>query len=510
MNLLLVLCVPTNFLTIIRNVLEIPQYLDENGWTQGGRVVGCTQPRRVAASSVAGRVAQELGCEVGDLVGYSVRFDERFDPQKTRIKYMTDGMLIREMMSDPLLTKYSVIMLDEAHERTISTDILVGLIRKVLRKRLDLRVIVSSATVDAKEFFEFFNARDENPVNPSLRDSTSILSIPGRVFPVDIFYCDKPVAHYFNASVEAVMEIHRKEGEGDILVFFTGQEEIDDFVRVLNERTAAEPSAVKLMPLPMYSGLPDHQQLLVFRKTPVNHRKVVVATNIAETSITIDGIVYVVDCGFVKIRTYNPQSGMEALVIIPTSQSSANQRAGRAGRVRPGKCFRIYTEDAFYNTMPRKTPPEMLRSNLASPLLQLKAMGIDNVMQFDFMTSPPSASMIRALELLYALGALDSAARLTRPLGERMAEFPIDPQLAKLVREDLMLRDGDSLTTFRFGFQLIASGNFGCSEEILTIASMVQVQFVFMTPKGMQAKVDQARAKFSVYEGDHLTLLNGT
>jgi ATP-dependent RNA helicase DDX35 len=414
--------------------LEIPQYLDENGWTQGGRMVGCTQPRRVAASSVASRVAQEIGCEVGEIVGYSVRFDEKFDAEKTRIKYMTDGMLIREMMSDPLLTKYSVIMLDEAHERTLSTDILVGLVRKVLRKRLDLRIIVSSATVDAKEFFDFFNSPNENHINPSLRDSTAILSIPGRIFPVDIFYTEKPVANYFNATVDAIMEIHRKEPEGDILVFFTGQEEIDDCVRQLNERAAAEPNAVKLMPLPMYSGLPDSQQLLVFRKTPVNQRKVVCATNIAETSITIDGIVYVVDCGFVKIRTYNPQSGMEALVIIPASQSSANQRAGRAGRVRPGKCFRMYTEDSFHSIMPVKTPPEMLRSNLSSTLLQLKAMGIDNVMQFDFMTSPPSASMIRALEILYALGALDSEAKLTRPLGERMAEFPIDPQLAKLVR----------------------------------------------------------------------------
>jgi ATP-dependent RNA helicase DDX35 len=441
---------------------QIPQYLHENGWTVGGRCIACTQPRRVAATSVAARVAYEMGVKLGEEVGYSVRFDDCSDPEKTRIKYLTDGMLLREMMLDPLLTKYSVVMLDEAHERSLYTDILIGLIKKVQKKRRDLRVIVSSATVDAEEFKEFFTTSN-NWVNPSLKENVAILSIEGRQYPVDIYYTSSPVSDYLQAALNTVFEIHLKEPPGDILVFLTGQEEIESLVKKIKEKNAMyQNRELGLKVLPLYAGLSMEQQLKPFRPAPPKTRKVIVATNIAETSVTIDGIVYVIDCGFVKIRAYNPKTGMESLVVVPCSQSSCNQRAGRAGRVKAGKCFRLFTEESFHS-LPPKPIPEMQRSNLAMVVLQLKAMGIDNVLYFDFMSPPPAEAMIRALELLYALGALDDSAKLTSTFGVKMAEFPTDPQMSKM---------------------LLSSGEFGCSEEILTIAAMLSIQSAWVFPKG--------------------------
>ncbi|KAM4832759.1 putative ATP-dependent RNA helicase DHX35 isoform X3 [Urocitellus parryii] len=342
---------------------QIPQYLAEAGWTAEGRVVGITQPRRVAAVTVAGRVAEERGAVLGHEVGYCIRFDDCTDPLATRIKFLTDGMLVREMMVDPLLTKYSVIMLDEAHERTLYTDIAIGLLKKIQKKRGDLRLIVASATLDAE---------------------------------------------------------------------------------------------------------------------------VIVATNVAETSITIGGIVYVIDCGFVKLRAYNPRTAIECLVVVPVSQASANQRAGRGGRNRSGKCYRLYTEEAF-DKLPQSTVPEMQRSNLAPVILQLKALGIDNVLRFHFMSPPPAQSMVQALELLYALGGLDKDCRLTEPLGLRIAEFPLNPMFAKM---------------------LLESGNFGCSQEILSIAAMMQIQNVFVIPSNQKSQAMRVHRKFAVEEGDHLTMLN--
>eukprot|EP01126_Amoeba_proteus_P055072 TRINITY_DN6810_c0_g1_i5.p1 TRINITY_DN6810_c0_g1~~TRINITY_DN6810_c0_g1_i5.p1 ORF type:complete len:531 (+),score=94.48 TRINITY_DN6810_c0_g1_i5:246-1838(+) len=460
---------------------QIPQYLDEAGWTKGGRLVACTQPRRVAATSVAERVAMEMGTSVGLQVGYSIRFADRTDPVLTRIKYLTDGMLVREMLLDPLLTRYSVIMIDEAHERSLYTDILLGLLKKVQRKRKDLRVIISSATVDALEFKEFFNTKNE--INTTLKDSVALMSVDGRQFPVQVFYLSEPSPNYATTMVETIWEIHNSEPEGDILAFLTGQDEIDDVALLLKEKHIQSHSQkLDLLVLTMYSGLPMDKQLEVFRKTPLHTRKVVIATNIAETSITIDGIVYVIDCGFVKIRAYNPKTDTESLVVVPISQASANQRSGRAGRVKAGKTFRLYTEKAFHEILKPKTVPEMQRSNLSTVILQLKAMGIDNILNFDFMSPPPSSSIIRALELLYALGALDDDAKLTPTLGVIMAEFPLPPTLIKM---------------------LIASAKYECSSEALSIAAMLSVQNIFTSSKMSKRK------KFQVFEGDHITLLNG-
>ncbi|XP_033695298.1 probable ATP-dependent RNA helicase DHX35 isoform X3 [Tursiops truncatus] len=433
---------------------QIPQYLAEAGWTAEGRVVGVTQPRRVAAVTVAGRVAEERGAVLGHEVGYCIRFDDCTNPLATRIKFLTDGMLVREMMVDPLLTKYSAIMLDEAHERTLYTDIAIGLLKKIQKKRGDLRLIVASATLDAEKFWDFFN---QNDTSDPTRDTCVILTVEGRTFPVDIFYLQSPVPDYIKSTVETVMKIHQTEGDGDILAFLTGQEEVETVVSMLIEQARAlGRTGMKrhLRVLPMYAGLPSFEQMKVFERVSRTVRKVIVATNVAETSITISGIVYVIDCGFVKLRAYNPRTAIECLVVVPVSQASASQRAGRGGRSRSGKCYRLYTEEAF-DQLPQSTVPEMQRSNLAPVILQLKALGIDNVLRFHFMSPPPAQSMVQALELLYALG-----------------------------------------------------GNFGCSQEILSIAAMMQIQNVFVVPSNQKSQAIRVHRKFAVEEGDHLTMLN--
>nr|XP_045013680.1 probable ATP-dependent RNA helicase DHX35 isoform X1 [Jaculus jaculus] len=465
---------------------QIPQYLAEAGWTAEGRVVGVTQPRRVAAVTVAGRVAEERGAVLGHEVGYCIRFDDCTDPRATRIKFLTDGMLVREMMVDPLLTKYSAIMLDEAHERTLYTDIAIGLLKKIQKKRGDLRLIVASATMDAEKFRDFFN---QNETSDPTRDTCVILTVEGRTFPVDIFYLQSPVPDYIKSTVDTVVKIHQTEGDGDILAFLTGQEEVEAVVSMLVEqaRALARTGMKKhLRVLPMFAGLPSFEQMRVFERVSRSVRKVIVATNVAETSITISGIVYVIDCGFMKLRAYNPRTAIECLVVVPVSQASANQRAGRGGRNRSGKCYRLYTEEAF-DSLPQSTVPEMQRSNLAPVILQLKALGIDNVLRFHFMSPPPAQSMVQALELLYALGGLDKDCRLTEPLGMRIAEFPLNPMFAKM---------------------LLESGNFGCSQEILSIAAMMQIQNVFVVPSTQKSQAIRVHRKFAVEEGDHLTMLN--
>ncbi|XP_062897219.1 probable ATP-dependent RNA helicase DHX35 [Mobula hypostoma] len=465
---------------------QIPQYLLEAGWTAEGRVIGVTQPRRVAAVSVAGRVAEERGALLGHEVGYCIRFDDCSDSQATRIKFLTDGMLVREMMADPLLKKYSVLLLDEAHERTLYTDVALGLLRKIQKKRGNLRLIVSSATLDAEKFRNFFNLNET--ADPS-KDTCSILTVEGRMFPVDIFYTLSPVPDYLKATVDTVTKIHQNEADGDILAFLTGQEEVEMVVSmVIEQARALSRSGMKkhLRVLPMYAGLPSSEQMKVFERMSPNCRKIVVATNVAETSITINGIVFVIDCGFVKLRAYNPRTGIESLVVTPVSQASAAQRAGRAGRNRSGKCYRLCTEETF-EKLPESTVPEMQRSNLAPVILQLKALGIDNVLRFNFLSPPPAQSMVQALELLYALGGLNDQCFLTDPLGLRMAEFPLNPMFAKM---------------------LLESGNFGCSQEILTIAAMMQIQNVFVVPPNQKSAAAREHRKFAVAEGDHLTMLN--
>ncbi|KAK1325862.1 putative pre-mRNA-splicing factor ATP-dependent RNA helicase [Acorus calamus] len=384
---------------------QVTQYLAEAGYTTRGKI-GCTQPRRVAAMSVAKRVAEEFGCRLGEEVGYAIRFEDCTGPE-TVIKYMTD-----------------------------------------VQRRPDLRLIVTSATLDAEKFSGYFF-------------NCNIFTIPGRTFPVEILYTKQPESDYLDAALITVLQIHLTEPEGDILLFLTGQEEIDHACQSLYERMKGLGKNVpELIILPVYSALPSEMQSRIFDPAPPGQRKVVVATNIAEASLTIDGIFYVIDPGFAKQNVYNPKQGLDSLVITPISQASAKQRAGRAGRTDT-------------------------RINLGLTTLTMKAMGINDLLSFDFMDPPSPQALLSAMEQLYSLGALDEEGLLTK-LGRKMAEFPLEPPLSKM---------------------LLASVDLGCSDEVLTIIAMIQTQNIFYRPREKQAMADQKRAKFFQPEGDHLTLL---
>jgi len=451
---------------------QITQYIAEAGYTSRG-VIGCTQPRRVAAMSVAKRVAEEFGCRLGQEVGYAIRFEDLTGPE-TLIKYQTDGMLLREVLSDPVVSRYCCIMLDEAHERTISTDVLFGLLKKAVKSRPELKLIVTSATLDAEKFSSYFF-------------NSHIFTIPGRTFPVEVLYSKDPEQDYVEAALMTVLQIHLTEPSGDVLVFLTGQEEIDTACQILHERMQKleAMSPPPLIILPVYSALPSEMQTMIFEPPPPGCRKCIVATNIAEASLTIDGIYFVVDPGMSKTKTYNAKTGMDTLLITPISQANARQRAGRAGRTGPGKCYRLYTETAYRQEMLSTPVPEIQRTNLSNVVLLLKAMGVNDMLSFDFMDPPPVQTLINAMESLWTLGGLDDEGLLTR-MGRKMAEFPMEPQLSKMLLTSVDLR---------------------CGDEIMTIVAMLSVQNVFYRPKDKQAMSDQKKAKFHQPEGDQCTLL---
>lgn len=452
---------------------QIPQYLHEAGYSKLGKI-GCTQPRRVAAMSVSARVADEVGVKLGHEVGYSIRFED-CTSDKTVIKYMTDGMLLREFLGEPDLASYSVMMVDEAHERTLHTDVLFGLVKDIARFRPDLKLLISSATLDAEKFSEYF-------------DFAPIFRIPGRRYPVDIMYTKAPEADYLDASVVTALQIHVTQPAGDVLIFLSGQEEIEACEELLKQRTRGLGSKIgELIIAPIYANLPSDLQAKIFETTPPGARKIVIATNIAETSLTIDGIRYVIDPGFCKQKSYNPRTGMESLVVTPVSKASAMQRTGRAGRTAPGKCFRLYTAWSFQHELDDNTIPEIQRTNLGNVVLMLKSLGINDLMNFDFMDPPPAETLLRALEQLYALGALNDLGELTK-LGRRMAEFPLDPTLSKT---------------------LLASDKLKCSEEVATICAMVSIgSSVFYRPKDKAVHADNAHKNFHRGNvGDHIALL---
>jgi pre-mRNA-splicing factor ATP-dependent RNA helicase DHX16 len=454
---------------------QLTQYLAEAGYAKNGRI-GCTQPRRVAAMSVAIRVSEEMGTRVGQDCGYSVRFESKYS-ESTKIIYQTDGLLTRTLLTSPMLEEYSAIILDEAHERTVSTEILMALLKEVCAVRKDFRLIVASATLVASDFSDYFGL-------------APIMNIPGRTFPISKFYASSPEANYLNAAVTTIFQIHLSQGPGDILVFFSGEEEIvqaADFVASTSRKLGSK--ARPLIVAPVYGALPSEAQQLIFQQTPEGSRKVVLATNIAETSLTIDGIKYVVDSGFCKQMSFNPKTGMNALVVEPCSRASADQRAGRAGRTGPGMVFRLYTKYAFYNELPPSNTAEILRVSLDGPLLTLKSMGINDILGFDLMAKPSPEHIIASLENLYALGYLDSVGNCSK-LGRRASELPLDPRLSKV---------------------LLSAENLGCVEEAITLVAMVQESgSLFFAPKDQKVAAEQAKSRFAsaaTEGGDLIALL---
>lgn len=460
---------------------QIPQFVlyDDLPHLKGTQVA-CTQPRRVAAMSVAARVADEMDVQLGNEVGYNIRFENKTS-NKTILKYMTDGMLLREAMDDHDLSRYSVIILDEAHERTLATDILMGLLKQITSRRKDLKIIIMSATLDAEKFQTYFN-------------DAPLLAVPGRTHPVEIYYTPEYQKDYLDSAIRTVLQIHATEGEGDILVFLTGEEEIEDACRKISleaDELVREQGCGPLAVYPLYGSLPPHQQQKIFEPAPEPYngrpgRKVIVSTNIAETSLTIDGIVYVVDPGFSKQKVYNPRIRVESLLVSPISKASAQQRAGRAGRTRPGKCFRLYTEEAYKKELIQATYPEILRCNLSSVVLLLKKVGVDDLVHFDFMDPPAPETMMRALEELNYLAVLDDDGNLTS-LGRLASNFPLDPLLAVM---------------------LIGSADYKVSEEVLTIVSLLNVPNVFVRPASARKYADEAKLQFADQSGDFVTLLN--
>ena len=477
---------------------QLPQYAHEAGLA-GGLAVACTQPRRVAAVSVARRVAEETGTALGDLVGYAIRFED-VSSASTRVKFLTDGMLLREATADANLERYGVVMIDEAHERTLQTDFLLGVLKRTQERRRasrkPLKLVIMSATLEADSFSTFFGG-------------APVVYSRGRKFPVETFYTEEPEDDYLDAALCAVCQINESEPEGDVLVFLPGQEEIESLGRLLRARAGArtpnaaketkgsedaEPRENKAVPALrvalLFAAMPPEEQMRAFEPAPPGTRKVVLATNIAETSLTINGIRYVVDTGLTKRRVYHPRSGVDELVVAPVAVSQATQRAGRAGREGPGKCFRLYCEDAMRSLEPHVTP-ELLRTNLSGVVLQLKAMGVDDILSFPFIDPPPREALVRSLELLYALGALGGDGRLNT-LGRKMARFPLEPMAARAI---------------------LAGHDEACAEDVIAVVSMLTTDNVFherakaSSGDGSAREKNPGRERYAREEGDHATLL---
>lgn len=456
---------------------QIPQYVWDDIISQcppeEQGMVGCTQPRRVAAVSIARHVAEQRGAKIGGEVGYAVRFDDTCS-QNTHIKFLTDGILLREIQTDPTLQKYRCIILDEAHERTLHGDVLFGLLKDIARRRQkNLRIVVMSATLNADHFSKFWwNA----PIGV----------VHGRTFPVTIMHTIEPQADYVEATVSTILQIHEKEEPGDVLCFLTGQEEIEDAKRILEHRMKLLPNTVAdFVVLTLYSAMPYEQQLLVFESLSKGQRKVILATNIAETSITVEGIKYVVDSGVVKAKYYNSKSGMEALTEVDISRAQATQRAGRAGRMTAGKCYRLYTGQA-YESLQENTVPEIRRSSLTGVVLQMKSLNVDDILSFEFMDVPHPRAVIKAQETLMLLQALNQDGKIT-PLGRRLTDFPIEPMAAMV---------------------LLAAKALGVERDAIIVTALTSTENLFLSSRDVKSNVDKCKAAFAKSAGDHVTLLS--
>lgn len=458
---------------------QLSQILHRTGYSKSG-LIAVTQPRRVAAVSVSRRVAQELGVRLGEEVGYSIRFEDRTS-EKTRIKYLTDGVLLRESLSDPELNQYSVIILDEAHERSLNTDILLGLMKRLIKMRAsNLKVLITSATLDGEKVSKFFC-------------DCPILNVPGKLFPVEIRYSSERPKSYLESSLKAAIDIHVREPEGDILIFMTGQDDIEKLVSKLEERIQGleEGSCMDAIVLPLHGSLSPELQVRVFNPPPPNCRRFIVATNIAETSLTVDGVVYVIDSGYVKQRQYIPSTGMYSLDVVQISRVQANQRAGRAGRTRPGKCYRLYPSIIYNEDFLEATVPEILRSSLAGSVLYLKSLNLPDIdiLKFDFLDSPSSESLEDALKQLYLIDAIDENGSVTS-IGRTMAELPLEPSLSRT---------------------LIEANKYGCLSQALTVAAMLSAETTLLPGRSKSGEKKRKQPLPDLPDGsgcgDHIQLL---
>ncbi len=450
---------------------QIPQILLEAGYGRKGQI-GVTQPRRIAAISVSQFIARQLGVKLPEVVGYAMRFEDRTDPALTRIKIMTDGILLQEIKGDPLLSRYAVMMVDEAHERSLNIDFILGLLKRVLRERPDFKVIVSSATINAEVFSEYF---DECPT----------VKIDAQTYPVEVVYeppeAENDVEALLAKIVSIVERCQRQKVEGDLLIFLPGEGMIKDVSAALSTL----PFRKQLEILPLYARLSSEEQERIFQDYP-GRRKVIVATNIAETSVTIDGVTVVIDPGLAKINFYNPRTFTSSLVEVPISRASANQRRGRAGRTRPGVCYRLYRPED-YERRPLFTTEEIYRTDLSEVVLRMAELGIRDFESFDFLSPPAPEGIVSAIETLGYLEALDENRELTG-IGRLMAAFPIPPRLSRAVVESIH-RYPDVL------------------EEVLTGVAFLSTKSPFLLPQGEELEARKAHHSFRDPLGDFVSYL---
>lgn len=458
---------------------QLSQILHRHGYTKSG-IIGVTQPRRVAAVSVARRVAQELGVRLGEEVGYAIRFEDRTS-ERTLIKYLTDGVLLRESLSNPDLKQYSIIILDEAHERSLNTDILLGLVKRLVNLQASkLKILITSATLDGEKVSKFFS-------------NCPTLNVPGKLYPVEILHCKERPTSYLESALRTAIDIHVREPEGDVLIFMTGQDDIEKLVSKLEDkvRSLDEGSCMDAIILPLHGSLPPEMQVRVFSPPPPNCRRFIVSTNIAETSLTVDGVVYVIDCGYVKQRQYNPSSGMYSLDVVQISKVQANQRAGRAGRTRPGKCYRLYPSTVYQDEFLDVTVPEIQRSSLAGSVLYLKSLDLSdiNVLKFDFLDPPSSESLEDALRQLYLIDAIDENGSITS-VGKTMAELPLEPSLSRMLME---------------------ANEYGCLSQALTVAAMLSAETTLLPGRSKSTEKKRKHTSLELPDGsgwgDHIQLL---
>ncbi|KAG7370856.1 ATP-dependent helicase HrpA [Nitzschia inconspicua] len=499
---------------------QIPMFLYHNGWCNNGFQIVCTQPRRIAAQTLAARVAKEVGRgPLGAEVGYTVRFADRTS-ELTKIIYATDGILLREAtLADPLLSRYSIVIVDEAHERNLNTDALCGLLKKIRRKRPDLRIVVCSATIDAEAFLDFFISKKdvehtrkqkkrrrwdnaEPDTQPKLSTNNlnegCIISVDGRLHEVDVLYLGHPTSNYVRTSVETALQIcktSRNNRGCGILCFLPSASEVDEAIRMTQDHLDEfEPGlANQIIILPLYAQLPFNMQARVFRSDTPGSSRIIYSTNISETSVTVPGITHVIDSGMVKLPFFDPKNDFDRLIVVPISKASAKQRSGRAGRLQAGQCYRLYTEEYFRKKMEEATPPEILRTNLSNFILSLKALGVNNILGFDLLDLPSVDALSHGLESLFALGAIDDATALTT-IGQDMSSFPTEPRISRMLLESLREE---------------------CSREVAGVAGALQVQSLFLTPRGSSARRQQlqidyeaAVGEFADNSGDHVTYAN--